>query len=389
MWAKLSIQLKMTIIFSFCLIVLTVALIALIIINVRQNITTPMHEQINVFSGVSYLNRDLHALTNEEIEELISNFPNDMLGNVRTDSENLQQQLNTSQLDFLYYSYWIAGLIIVLGSIGAYLISGVIVRPIKELSNSVSEIESSKLDEQLPCSKNHDEISHLIDSFNSMLNKLNRSFESKQLFAQNASHELKTPLALIRADMEVLEMNDNPTMADYEEVFVEVKNSTERMIDLVEGMLAMGKTLTKRDMITIEMRAVFEDILSDLKADILSKQLDIKIKGELSLKGDKTLLRQAFSNLFHNAVRYNVEGGSIHVILSKNQITINDTGIGIPPESIDQLFDPFYRVDNSRSKKLGGNGLGLAITKNILDSHQMSINVQSEVGKGTTTTIQI
>jgi len=405
MWAKLSFRLKITVIFSLCLTIVTVALTAITLINVRLNITTPMHEHLNIVSGINesnsnfvmeninitvpYLDRELHSLTEEQIEEFINNLPNDVLGNGIIHSGSLQEQLNISQLDFSHYSFWIAGLVIIFGSVGAYLVAGLVVNPIKNLSTSIKDIEAHRLDMNIPLPKSNDEISQLAISFNLMLNKLHHSFESKQLFAQNASHELKTPLAIIRADMEVLGMNDNPTMTDYEEVFAEVRNNTERMIDLVEGMLAMGKTLTEKDMITIEMREIFEGILSDLKADILSKQLTINIEGELTLKVEKTLFRQALSNLVHNAVRYNVESGSIHIILSQNQITISDTGIGIPPESISQLFDPFYRVDNSRSKKIGGNGLGLAITKNILASHQMDINVHSEIGKGTSITIQV
>jgi len=405
MWAKLSFRLKITVIFSLCLTIVTIALTAITLINVRLNITTPMHERINIVSGINesnstflmgninilvpYLDREFYPLTEEQIEEIINNIPNDVLGNGVIHSGSLQEQLNTSQLDFSHYSFWIAGLVIIFGSVGAYLVAGLVVNPIKNLSTSIKDIEAHKLDMNIPLPKSNDEIFQLAVSFNLMLNKLHHSFESKQLFAQNASHELKTPLAIIRADMEVLEMDDNPTMTDYEEVFAEVRNNTERMIDLVEGMLAMGKTLTEKDMITIEMREIFEGILSDLKADILSKQLTINIEGELTLQVEKTLFRQALSNLVHNAVRYNVESGSIHIILSQNQITISDTGIGIPPESISQLFDPFYRVDNSRSKKIGGNGLGLAITKNILASHQMDINVHSEIGKGTSITIQI
>jgi len=395
MWNKFSFRIKITVVFTVALMVLTAALTALSLMNARQNITTPMTSNLESFGNDgSYSSHfvvnenEEQFLTEEQLEEL-AYFHQRVEGSGMIQIGHLQEQLDVAGQNFTQYSLMLAGVVIVLGSLSAHWIAGIIVQPIKKLSTSVREIEADKLNMNLPLPKSHDEISQLTISFNRMLNKLHRSFESKQLFAQNASHELKTPLALIRADMEVLEMNDDPTINDYKEIFVEVKNSTERMIDLVEAMLAMGKNLTETDMAIFDAQDVFEDIFRDLKSDILSRCLEVEIIGKLKLKGEKILLRQAFSNLIHNAVRYSKDEGRIVVVLSENQIIIEDTGVGIPPESIDQLFDPFYRVDNSRSKKLGGNGLGLAITKNILDHHQMGIGIHSQVGIGTTITIKI
>jgi len=391
MWDKLSLRLKITVIFSVFLIILTMSLTALSLMNAHQNISTPMQMNLIHFEGVADImfidnDGDVSDFSTREVEELLQEH-------IETASlspiEQLQEQIDTTQRDFRQYSFWVAGIVVILGSLGAYWVAGVVVRPIKSLSSSVEKIEADQLDRSLPLTKSRDEIAQLTASFNRMLGKLHRSFESKQLFAQNAAHELKTPLAIIRANMEALEMEDSPRAKNYEEVFVEVKNSTERMIELVEGLLAMGKSPTEADMSVFQGRELFAGILEDLTGDIHAKQLHVQILGDVTMKGGKPLLGQAFFNLIHNAVRYNVEGGSIAVTLSENQITIDDTGIGIPPESIEQIFDPFYCVDNSRSKKLGGNGLGLAITKNILDTHGMSINLTSEAGTGTRIVIHI
>ena len=415
MWDKFSFRIKITVIFSVCLLVLTISLTTLSLMNVQQNITNPMQMSlagadvfflpasdltlVNVdgnigdFSTIDQILEaldnglgDIHTFSEEEIEQLLQKHGNAVSS---IPIEQLQAQLSTTQQDFRQYSLWVAGAIIVLGTLGAYWVAGVIARPIKKLSTSVKGIEVDKLHESLPLPKSQDEISQLTLAFNEMLDKLHRSFESKQLFAQNAAHELKTPLAIIRADMEVMEMNDKPTVGDYEEAFVEIKKNTERMIDLVEGLLAMGKSPSQADMIVFHGRDLFAEILEELKESIHSKNLNIEVNGDANMKGEKLLLHQAFFNLMSNAVRYNVEDGSIVVTLSENQITIEDTGIGIPPESIGQIFDPFYCVDNSRSKKLGGNGLGLAIAKNILDTHDMRIDLTSEVGVGTLITIHI
>jgi len=410
MWDKLSFRLKITVIFSASLIMLTISLTALSLMNAQQNIANPMHMSlmdlegtelnsdvilinsdgsISNFSTIEQLQEvqsiDLESLHNfyiseEEIERLQREH-GDAITLIPVDQ--LQAQLNTTQRDFMQYSFWVAGVVVVLGSLGAYLVAGVIVHPIKKLSTSVEGIEADRLDVSLPHPKSNDEISQLTVAFNGMLDKLNHSFKSKQLFAQNAAHELKTPLTIIRANIQALEMDDNPTTDDYEEVFMEVKSSTERMIQLVEGLLAMDKLSDEANMTVFQVAEIFEAIFCDLKDDINSKYLNVQIIGNLTIKGEKTLLSQAFFNLIHNAVRYNTEGGSVIVTLSENQIIIKDTGIGIPTESIGQLFDPFYCVDKSRSKKLGGNGLGLAIAKNILETHQMSINVTSKIGAGT------
>ena len=398
MWNKLTFRLKITVIFSLCLIVLTVALTALTIMNSYQSITAPMLENLQhtpvlqIPDGSLLIDDDvINFLDGHDLGDGVYNNEGMLVvgesGVYRFDE--LEQVLMASNQVFRYHSLIIAGIVIVIGTIGAYLLSGIITTPIKRLADSVEEIEADKLKVTLPVPESRDEIARLIKNFNSMLDKLHRSFESKQLFAQNASHELKTPLAIIRSHVEALEMDDTPTVDDYEDVIVEVKSSTERMIGLVEGLLAMGKSPTEGDMTVFKVREIFESIVFDLKDEIHSKSLNIQLKGGITIKGEKALLHQAFFNLVHNAIRYNVEGGDLIVSMSENQITIADTGTGIPSESIGQIFDPFYCVDNSRSKKLGGNGLGLAITKNVLDAHGMEFDVTSEVGIGTVISIQI
>jgi len=431
MWDKLSFRVKITVIFTACLIVLTVALTALSWMNAQQNISVPIARRLQVFGDSSvvlendgdYYQSIFHMsdwkesfadfLTEAQLEELanrltersgvytvddlserehINLYSSDPLvaeGSGIFTVGDLLEQLDVAQDDFRQYSFWIIGAVIVLGTFGAYLVAGIVVHPIKALSSSVEGIEAEKLDVSLPIPKSHDEISQLTVSFNGMLDKLHRSFESKQLFAQNAAHELKTPLTIIRAHMQALKMDHEPIVEDYEEVLDEIYNNTERMIGLVEGLLAMGKSAAETHLTLFHGRELFERMLLDLKESIHAKHLNIQINGEVTFKGEKNLLPQAFFNLIHNAVRYNREGGSISVTMSENQIIIEDTGIGIPPESIEQLFDPFYCVDKSRSKKLGGNGLGLAITKNILDAHDMRIDITSEVGVGTTISIHL
>lgn len=395
MWNKFSYRFKITFIFTIALIVLTLSLTVLFTLNMRQNIAGPLTKILiarNFSTNPITVNENGIQevdLPQEHWEELHS----DGILTIEEDGiyfvGQLQEQLYISGQNFKQHSLWIAGMVILLGSLIAYFMAGVIVKPIKELSTSVEKIGADNLDCTLPIPKSHDEISQLTYSFNKMLKTLHRSFESKKLFAQNASHELKTPLAIIRSHLEVLEMNDQPTVDDYDEAFIEVKTSTERMIGLVEALLALGKTPDEHDIAVFKGTEIFESIIFDLKDAIDAKHLNVQILQDITIKGEKTLLRQAFFNVIHNAIRYNTEYGSIVIAMSENQITITDNGTGIPLASIGQIFEPFYCVDKSRSKHLGGNGLGLAITKNILDAHNMKIDVTSEVNIGTVISIYL
>lgn len=397
MWDKLSFRLKITAIFSLSLTVLTISLTILTIVNSHQSITTPMLENIQQTTILQFPDRPLLSgddalqfIDESEIREY--DYEERIL--VIEDSgihrfDDLERVLNLSNQNFKYQTFIIAGIVIFLGTVGAYLVSGVIVTPIKKLADLVENVEADRLKMTIPVPASQDEIASLTTNFNSMLNKLQRSFESKQLFAQNASHELKTPLTIIRANIEALAMEENPTNADYQEVFLEVQDSTERMIDLVEGLLAMGKTLEDDKKINIDVLSLFTEIFDNLQSDLIDKNLTYQINGNLTLKGDPLQIRQALLNLTSNAIRYNKQGGKITVALSTEQIIIEDTGIGIPKDALSQICDPFYCVDKSRSKKLGGNGLGLAITRNIIESHGMALDITSEVGIGTKITIEI
>ena len=172
------------------------------------------------------------------------------------------------QGEFQAYSIGIAIVFIIIGTIGAYLISGHALKPIKSLATQIEAIDESNLAKPLTIPKTDDEISQLTNSFNNMREKLNTSFENHKLFAQNAAHELKTPLAAIRTNIEVLQLDDEPSVGEYKEVIDVTKNSTERLIELVEGLLAIGNVIDETKWQTINLNEVFKTILTDLRAEI-------------------------------------------------------------------------------------------------------------------------
>ena len=412
MWNRVTLRMKITLLTAMALSVLAAALTGLSIYNARQitflpqGTLTVMHymsawDPENLARPPSAFRMVDHSAAHIVIH---TDAPQNM-GNVVSfqnevrfiPSEALQLQeisgwhirgqdafaeLSQSQQNFQTHSILIAVLAVLFGTFAAYIISGQALKPIKSLAEKIEVVDANNLNQPIEPSKTIDEVSRLTHSFNSMLEKLNHSFEAQKLFAQNAAHELKTPLASMRANIEVLQMDENPSVEEYREVMGVVKDNTERLIALVEGLLSFNNGTSNKSQI-FNGREVFEGILQELGEDIAQKQLNASIEGDCQIRGDKPLLERAFFNLIHNAVRYNGTGGMIKIGLFPDHITIEDSGPGIPPEHLAHIFEPFYCIDQSRSKHLGGHGLGMAIAKHIFDKHQMEIQVFSERGLGT------
>jgi len=377
MWNKISLRMKLTVITALALSLLTTCITAISIYNARRNFVIPMQNFPfeSEWAGDGRNSDQFFNIpveTSREIDISVDNRQTDIMFFV-----------NRSQINFQTQSIFIALSFILLGTLGAFVISGRTLKPVKVLAEKIENIDENNLNTQIEHPKSKDEISRLTHSFNHMLLKLNRSFENQRLFAQNAAHELKTPLSSIMANIEVLELDDEPTTEDYREVVDIVKISTKRLIELVRGLLSLNSILDETQWQSFDVKPILETVVGELQETVTQKGLNIVILGECRLKGDKTLLERAFFNLIHNAVRYNNDKGEVKISLDSDSIIIEDNGMGIPAESIEQLFEPFYCVDKSRSKKLGGHGLGLTIAKNIFDKHHMKINVLSEVGKGT------
>jgi signal transduction histidine kinase len=372
MWSKLTLRIKLTILTALALSLLTACITGISIYNARRNFVIPL-ENFNFGA--------------ENRENGVSNhhFVNEPVGTLETEDRNVAFRflVNRSQSDFQTQSIIIAAVFIAFGTFGAFVISGRTLKPIKTLAEKIEDIDENSLSEQLESPKSNDEVSRLTHSFNQLLLKLNRSFENQRLFAQNAAHELKTPLSSIMANIEVLELDDEPTVNEYKELIDDVKVSTERLIELVKGLLSLNSILDESQFQPFDARVVIEPVLGELQGLITQKGVGVIISGQCRIKGDKALLERAFFNLIHNAVRYNNDNGDVKIILASDSIIIEDNGLGIPADSLEQIFEPFYCVDKSRSKKLGGHGLGMTIAKNIFDKHEIEVCIFSEVGEGT------
>ena len=227
-----------------------------------------------------------------------------------------------------------------------------------------------------------------LGSFNHMMDNVSASFERQQRFSASAAHELKTPLATMLVNLDVLDMEEKASAAQMERVLSIVRTNTERMIRLVDNLFQLTTEKSSEMCEEVPVDEMFAEILEELSAQLNTKHLSVSLSSlsGIKLTGNRTMLYRAMSNLVENAAKYNRENGSIFISASQQQedviIKIADTGIGIPKEECERIFEPFYRVDQSRSRSIGGAGLGLALVKDIVEKHRGTIQVHSRAGQG-------
>jgi signal transduction histidine kinase len=259
----------------------------------------------------------------------------------------------------------------------------------------VSEIDERDLSQRLPESLSHDEVSSLTKSFNQALERLEEAFNRQKRFSASAAHELKTPLATMKAGIQVLKIDKSTTLDEYKENAQVIEASVDRLTQVVNDLLILASPNEEADELTDEVNldAMLETIFDELSPIYEYRGITYNIECDtISFYGNAALLYRAFFNLIENSYKYNRENGSITVRGSKTnhcvRIDVEDTGIGIPSEHLPFIFDAFYRVDGSRSRKIAGSGLGLSIVKTIVERHGGTIIVSSEYAKGTRVSIQ-
>jgi heavy metal sensor kinase len=270
-------------------------------------------------------------------------------------------------------------------------------KPVDQIARTARQISSLNLNKRIPSNEIDDEIGRLITTFNEMIDRLQISFEQIKQFSANASHELRTPLTILRGEIEIA-LKSNKTNEDHINTLNSLLEEVIRMSSITDSLF----TLTKSDLGQIEFipeKVQLDNLVMEIYEDSehLTKKNNITVLlnrlDEATIIGDKTKLRQLFFNLIDNAIKYNYENGSVEITLTKEKdsanIAISDTGIGIPKESLSKIFERFYRVDKARSREAGGSGLGLSLSKWIVDLHKGSINVKSEHGKGATFTVKL
>lgn len=285
-------------------------------------------------------------------------------------------------------------LVVVLGGMLTYYISGRALKSLQELNQQMVNRTVHNLSEVLPVPKSNDEIANLTKSFNEMSTKLEEAFAMQKRFSQSTAHELRTPLTVLKTKVDVFKKKENHTPEEYDKLLNVISTHTDRLADLVKDLL----DLTNMDALdcdeTISLDTMLTEIVDELSLLSKEKQLDISINGDSqTVTGNYSLLHRAFYNLVENAIKYNTQNGSVAITIKADGehslVTISDTGIGIPSDSLPLIFEPFYRVDKSRSREMGGAGLGLSTVKAILDKHGGTISVTPNKSAGTTFSIEL
>ncbi len=356
---RLSLRFKITFVVTIIIILISTILTITSVHNANI-IFLPTVNSINLKDN----NEPTYKLGDKPINDSIN-------GEVR-----YKESINISRLsyNFKYNAVLYMIIIIFVGSILIYFILGKMLNPVKKFSKHIEIINEYQLSDRVSGFNSCEELGELQKSFNSMLDRLDRAFESKKRFSSDAAHELKTPLAVLKNSLDVLEIDENPSEEDYKYTVAIFKKQTERMISLVNNLFTMSEQKDYHFNDTVDINIIINDIINDLSKEIEDKSLSINTYGKsLSVKGNSVMLNHAISNIIQNAVKYNNKNGSIDIITEevdkKCIITIKDTGVGIEKGKEKEIFEPFYRVDTSRSRKIGGAGLGLAITKDIISRH--------------------
>ncbi|CBL21445.1 Signal transduction histidine kinase [Ruminococcus sp. SR1/5] len=315
----------------------------------------------------------------------------------------LSDQLQLTKKLFLTKGLMVTGIIILLSSICTYFISRQALLPLRRLSQEVNQIEVQNLSEALEVPATNDEISRLTISFNKMLARLDEAFTAQKQFSANAAHELRTPLAVIQTNLEVFARRETPALKDYQEIFSMLQEQTGRLSHLAEILLDMTGVQTVERSERISLAALTDEVFCDLASVAEQKEVElIQQEGDCIITGSYLLLYRAVYNLVENAIKYNHSGGKVTVNIHLSEeitdtstsvnyvfLEVSDTGIGIPPEYQEKIFTPFFRVDKSRSRAMGGAGLGLALVSEIVRQHNGQVKVLESSKKGSIIAIML
>lgn len=285
-------------------------------------------------------------------------------------------------------------LVALLGAVGAYWLAGRALRPLRNIARSAHEISAGNLNTRLEFAGPQDEVKDLVAAFNTMLGRLETSFEQQGQFVSNAAHELRTPLTTLRTNLQVMYSDQGATVEDYREMAPVLDRTVTRFEGLISDLLLLAREESEaRD--EVALMPLVGTVLDDLEpvAQRQNVKLHVTAMEDIRVHGNGSLLSQVFSNLVENGIRYNRAGGEVDVTVGRGDgcaiVTIADTGIGIPADERPRIFDRFYRVDRSRSRNRGGAGLGLSIVAHIMQLHGGKVEVESIPGVGSTFTVQI
>ena len=304
-------------------------------------------------------------------------------------ADEFSVQVYNNKADYKRNSLIITVLLALLGGVVTYFISGHALRPIREFSDKIEEVQAQNLSDSRIEENNVRELNQLGISYNKMLERLSEAFEIQRQFTANAAHELRTPLALMQVQLDLYNSASHPgNDADTLQTIKMVTEQNDKLNKMVKTLLDMSElhTVGRDDKILLD--AIVEEVLADLEP--LAVEKNIKLIGkceDATMIGSDILIYRLVYNLVENAIKYNHPLGQVTVTAYQRNkhvyLSVEDTGSGIPKELRERVFEPFFRVDKSRSRELGGVGLGLAFVREIVRAHDGSICIKSGKTGGT------
>ena len=372
---RMSLQWRLTCITTLCIAIICVCLTMFVYKN-----------------GVHYIDSLQDAVESQgdekgnKSDEIYISIPDDKWDEF---ADKFSVQVYNNKADYKRNSLIITVLLALLGGVVTYFISGHALRPIREFSDKIEEVQAQNLSDSRIEENNVKELNQLSISYNKMLERLSEAFEIQRQFTANAAHELRTPLALMQVQLDLYNSASHPgNDADTLQTIKMVTEQNDKLNRMVKTLLDMSElqTVGRNDKIILD--AIVEEVLADLEP--LAVEKNIKLIGkceDATMIGSDILIYRLVYNLVENAIKYNHPLGQVTVTAYQRNkhvyLSVEDTGSGIPKELRERVFEPFFRVDKSRSRELGGVGLGLAFVREIVRVHDGSICIKSGKTGGT------
>ena len=376
---KMSLQWRLTCITTLCIAIICGCLTMFVYKNGVYYIDS-LQKAVNAQGDDSADN------SGNDSEEIYISIPEDKWDEFAND---FSVQVYNNKEDYRKNSLIISALLAILGGVATYFISGHALKPLREFSDKIEEVQVQNLADSRIEESKIKELNQLSVSYNKMLERLQDAFEVQRQFTANAAHELRTPLSLMQVQLDLYHSTQHPgSDADTLQMIKMVTEQNDRLSKMVKTLLDMSELQTVGRDEQIIMDDLVEEVLEDLEP--LAQEKNIKLIGkckDITMVGSDILIYRLVYNLVENAIKYNHSGGQVAVTAYKEQkhiyLLVADTGSGIPKELRERVFEPFFRVDKSRSRKLGGVGLGLALVHEIVRVHDGSITVKSNPSGGT------
>ena len=320
-------------------------------------------------------------------DEIYISIPDEEWNNF---AKNFSIQVYNNKADYKKSSLLFSTLLSLLGGVITFFISGHALKPLCDFSKKIEEVQAQNLSDSRIEENKFSELNQLSVSYNKMLERLSEAFKLQRQFTANAAHELRTPLAVMQLQIDLYNSSKHPNNdTSAQQTISMITEQTERLSKMVRTLLDMSELQTIARDEEIAISALVEEVLADLEPLAQEKGINLIEKCDnVLLMGSDILIYRLVYNLVENAIKYNFSGGTVTVNATQQNsqlhLTVEDTGNGIPEELKERIFEPFFRLDKSRSRDLGGVGLGLALVREIVRVHNGSILVKNNANSGTT-----